>query len=166
MKRTLILAVVAAGTAWLACGLTGDGRAEGKGDLSLGCFRLSGTWLGELEIGGVPAAEVLYTFCADGTMVAGGNPLGDSVLSAMQGAWKRTGLRDFRGTMLMFMRDLDGGILFYEKAPFEISLVGENEFEGAFEIELFAPDQDPLDPAEIPFYETTGTFRGRRIVAD
>lgn len=91
-------------------------------------------------------------------------PFGDQ-----QGAWKSTTEQDIKVTTLNFVYDFDeGSFTGYGLSTFTGSFDDQfNELTGNVFVEIFGPEQDPLDPDEEPV-NTFGpfTFEGPRITAD
>jgi len=92
------------------------------------------------------------------------DPFGDQ-----QGAWKSTGEREITIKTLNFTYDFDtGAFTGYGRSTFTGKFDKDfNEFIGQVFVEIFGPDQDPLNPDAEPI-TTFGpfTFEGRRITAD
>ena len=86
-----------------------------------------------------------------------------------QGAWKHTGKREITIKTLDFTYELDtGAFTGYGRSTFTGTFDKDfDEFTGEVFVEIFSPDQDPLDPNEVPI-NTFGpvTFEGKRITAD
>jgi hypothetical protein len=91
-------------------------------------------------------------------------PFGDQ-----QGAWKRIGNRQVIIKTLDFTFDSDTGVFTgFGRSSFTVEFQpGFNEITGEVLVEIFGPDQNPLDPDATPI-NTFGpnTFTGQRITAD
>lgn len=91
-------------------------------------------------------------------------PFGDQ-----QGAWTRSGKRQTIIKTLNFTFDSDTGISTgFGRSSFTVEFQpGFNEITGEVFVEIFGPDQNPLDPDATPI-NTFGpnTFTGQRITAD
>jgi hypothetical protein len=86
-----------------------------------------------------------------------------------QGAWTRSGKRQIIITTLNFKFDADtGNFTGFGRSSFTVDFQpGFNEITGEVLVEIFGPDQNPLDPNATPI-NTFGpnTFTGQRITAD
>ena len=91
-------------------------------------------------------------------------PFGDQ-----QGAWKRFGDRQVIIKTLDFTFDSDTGVFTgFGRSSFTVEFQpGFNEITGEVLVEIFGPDQNPLDPDATPI-NTFGpnTFTGQRVTTD
>lgn len=159
--RVCLTVCCSAFLAWLvlpvgARSVTADDEARAKSAFGQ---RIAGSYLATFSAaqGGQPL-HFLSTINAEGTFpntVPG------------HGAWERVGQREIGLTELQLKFD-DEGIL---SSSFKVR--GELSFDRPFEsfageavVEIFTPDQDPLDPDAIPVAAVEGALEGRKILVE
>ncbi|MBN1441264.1 MAG: hypothetical protein JXA90_01080 [Planctomycetes bacterium] len=142
--------------AWAGGKLTVSGSVakadDGSGQAPGLTMRFAGGWLAEADLGG-SSVEVLLLYAGDGSLAMNCTFQGNGLFNATGvGSWEVTGPQTVASTTLLFVQDVQGNLVMYEKIDNEMTLSDEgNRMEGASVIYLYWPGQDPLDPEEIPF---------------
>ncbi len=126
-----------------------------------------------------PPVPALATLHADGgmtatdvqTMFGNGNLALFGYRSPIHGSWRRAGDREAAFRILGFALDqtgllgapsLGGGSMLRTSGKLLFS-EDFDRFSGRADVEIFAPGQDPLDPAETPLFTIPIAIEGRRI---
>lgn len=119
--------------------------------------RFSGGWFlyGEEPTGTV---EVLMALNGGGTTVINCTPTPAGLFNTTGvGSWKPVGPREVTASFMCFVRDYSMGLVVYERAVFSMTLSDDGSMlEGTAVIYIYAPGQNPLDPAEVPIVEFPG----------
>lgn len=112
-------------------------------------------------------AEVFFRLI---TLTADGNWFGIDAheqsfgFTNQQGVWKRTGPHDIMATVIDF--NISPGELPTGVARIDYVMMFSKDYRmvtGSFFGQVFALDQDPLDPSTIPIETFESTFQGRRV---
>ena len=136
--------------------------------------RVAGSFLVQLELTGAGPApfsiQALATLGADGSAIATdtddyGFGTGTFFHSPKHGVWKKTGRRAISITLLEFAYDTEGALTTIYRLVFDGQFGDRNlnTGEGVVTFDAFGPDQDPLDPDEVPLASGEGSFSVRRI---
>jgi hypothetical protein len=112
--------------------------------------------------------ETIAVVHGDGTVVIA-NDTNDFVggytsESINAGQWRINGPRGAVGTVLTFIFDGNGAHILYYKMIMRGEVDEDGVMAAEFDLLVYLPSQDPLDPDEIPIQAYTGiTATGRRI---
>jgi hypothetical protein len=158
MRRYLVVAMVGimALCLSLAAGrMTMPGAAARANDVSPPApgleMKVAGGWFLYVYESETPA-EVLAAVDGDGSMVINDTTRADGKFNCTGvGSWEMVGPREVASTVLVFVKDFEGNLAFYEKASGVMTLSDDrNTMEGVAEISFYLPGQNPLDPEEVP----------------
>lgn len=152
---------------WLT--LPGTFARSGKGPVGAPGLEMmfSGGWLMVVhEPGG--DAEVCLGLGAGGLLVINDTTrLDENFNCTGVGSWMPIGPREITSSLLVFVRDTNGKLVFYEKGNMRMTLSDDgNRLEGPGVIYIYWPDQDPLDPAEEPAFTIDVPVDAQRIPAE
>jgi hypothetical protein len=158
-RRWAWLAITGLGLAGATLALGRDSAAH-TGEPSLFERRCVGTYL-VLEEGS--GAQTLWTFHADGTLIASSS--GESLFdfSGQQGAWRPDG-EGAKAVELDFDWDDAGTLQAIGRVDIDVHADDRrcDSISGDFEGRLFAPGDDPLDISDVPALYGD-TVSGRRV---
>jgi hypothetical protein len=136
-------------------GVADDDHDNGKGINSFAKC-VAGSYLVNAATGPLPPMMVLITYHADGTFRAEGTAdfgHGSPVAfrSGRFGNWVQTGKRELAITRLFFDYDEAGILVSIGRTSALVTFdLHCQEYSGTGIVQVFAPDQDPLDPDEEP----------------
>ena len=128
--------------------------------------KAAGTYFITIEPGG---GSSIVTLTSDGNWLSTNSDQFSLAFGDQQGVWQDTGKRELTARVLDFNFSLPDGV---QNGVTRSRWVVEfdkhfEELEGTVEVEIFAPDQNPLHPTEPPFFTLSSTFEGQRVtVAD
>jgi len=171
MRKALVLIALAAAALGVAFSVGGSGNQDGWGQGNSNApfgfgQQIAGAWLGVTDSGNGPF-EFVMQLSADGNLLMNNTVIndGNNNLTTAVGVWKRTGVRTIAMTALIRIVDPNGDLLFYEKVVGELAIAGD-ELSGKAEGRVYLPNQDPLDPKEVPVQLLSGPVVGRRICVE
>jgi hypothetical protein len=148
----------------LILALTGILTVTAYADADGGCF--PGTYIVRESSG----TQSLWTFSQDGTYQSVSSAEVARNFGHIQGAWKKTGVRELRATGLAFTFSSGNsaiGVPPLRTARVDTIMSFTNkceEVEGTFEVRFFGPDDEPIsDPGEFVFSDT---LNGRRVTVN
>ena len=128
--------------------------------------KASGTYLLTLSDGFLQ----ILTITAKGTAISqNSGQMIPPPFGVQQGAWERFGNRQVIVKTLNFTFDSDtGAFTGFGRSSFTVEFQpGFNEITGEILVEIFGPDQNPLDPDATPINAFgPNTFTGQRITTD
>jgi hypothetical protein len=117
-----------------------------------------GAWFSTVTPTVIPPFVSLGTFTADGGLVNTSSlSLGTPLESPGHGRWVRIGRRTYDVTFFTISADAAGNHILTSKVRAKLTLSADgNEFNGAFQVDVFDPNGELLG-------SDTGTIRSRRI---
>jgi hypothetical protein len=174
-RTTLIISCLATALLWLMVQMINDAVAgdrhpiaAAEGQAGIGAGRhVTGSYLFILTAEGAPPLRGIATFHADGTFVEtdeGDSPFLQTTQSPGHGAWERIGPREIAFILLELSFDEQGVLESFFKSHGVLHF--DRDFEmlvGTVRLEIFAADQDPLDPSSVPISVTQTGVEAWRI---
>ena len=129
--------------------------------------KMSGGWFLYVYESETPA-EVLMGLSAGGVEFINATPRPDGDFNCTGiGTWKAAAPNELTSTVIVFNRDLQQNLIFYEKAVSTMTLSDDGStLEGIGMIYIFMPGQDPMDPEEVPVFQASVPLAAKRIPAE
>jgi hypothetical protein len=127
--------------------------------------KVAGTYFITIEPDG---GSQIVTLTSDGNWLSTNSQQFSFAFGDQQGAWQKTGMREITANVLDFNFNLSDGVQTgVTRSRWVVEFDSDFEaLEGTVEVEIFAPDQNPLHPTEPPFFTLSSTFEGQRVTVD
>ena len=126
---------------------------------------VAGTYFITIEPDG---GSSIVTLTSDGNWLSTNSQQFTIAFGDQQGAWQKTGQREITAKVLDFNFSLPDGVQNgVTRSRWVVTFDSDfKKLEGTVEVEIFAPDQNPLHPTEPPFIKLSSTFEGQRVTVD
>ena len=136
-----------------------------QADPSQALPKAAGTYFITIEPDG---GSSIVTLTSDGNWLSTNSQQFTIAFGDQQGAWQKTGQRELTAKVLDFNFSLPDGVQNgVTRSRWVVTCDSDfKKLEGTVEVEIFAPNQNPLHPTEPPFFTDSSTFEGQRVTVD
>lgn len=124
--------------------------------------KAAGTYFITIEPDG---GSSIVTLTSDGNWLSTNSDQFSFAFGDQQGVWQEAGKSALKARVLDFNFSLSDGVQTgVTRSLWVVEFDSDfEELEGTVVVEIFAPDQNPLNPTQPPFVTLSSTFEGQRV---